>query len=184
MNTPTLNFDSPAVIDGPYRYSLTRQWAPHLPPLVIIGLNPSKAGSERGGRNDDPTSIRCLKRAMGNPRLGWLLMVNLHALIATYPDALKHHPDPVGPANDAWIMGAAAIPGAVVVAAWGANEFARPRALKVTAMLADAGVRLYCLGRTKDGSPRHPGRLAYSTPLEPYEAVDVATFARERSEAS
>ena len=36
-------------------------------------------------------------------------------------EALKHHPDPVGPANDAWIMGAAAIPGAVVVAAWGAG---------------------------------------------------------------
>lgn len=167
MTVPVLNFDAPAVIDGEYRYSLTRQWAPHLPPMVFIMLNPSTAD----GKNDDPTILRCKKRALRDNRCGGLVVVNLFALRSTDPGALKRRADPVGPDNDAWVLGAATIPGAIVVAAWGANEYARWRALDVTAMLAGAGVRLRCLGVNKDGSPKHPLFVSALAPLIPYEVT-------------
>jgi hypothetical protein len=41
------------------------------------------------------------------------------------------------------------------VCAWGSN--AKPeRAARVAQIMLDAGARLWCLGTTKDGSPRHP----------------------------
>jgi hypothetical protein len=52
-----------------------------------------------------------------------------------------------------------------VVCAWGDN--AKPaRASQVLTRFAAAGVTPYCLGTTKRGAPKHPLRIAYSTPLQ------------------
>jgi hypothetical protein len=170
----TLNFDSPAVIDGEYRYSLTRTWDSSLPPMVFVMLNPSTAD----GSTDDPTITRIRHRALRDAYLGrrvvWfgrLIVVNLYALRSTDPDRLKYHPDPVGPGNDAWVLGAATLPGAVTVAAWGAFTYALERGQEVAAMLTAAGVKLHCLGRTKYGMPRHPLYVRADAPLIPYEVT-------------
>ncbi len=48
-----------ADIEGPYRYSLTREWAPERRPMVVIGVNPSTADAA----TNDPTIRRCLSFA-------------------------------------------------------------------------------------------------------------------------
>src|SRR5580693_7206992 len=100
MGAPAvLDFDRPAVIEGEYRYSLTRIWDSSLFPMVFIMLNPSTADH----RNDDPTITRCRNRALRDNTAGRLVVVNLFALRATDPRALTRHPEPVGPGNDDWI---------------------------------------------------------------------------------
>jgi hypothetical protein len=94
-------------------------------------------------------------------------VVNLFALRATDPKELRHHPDPVGPDNDMHIDYAAeqvVHAGGRIVVAWGAHRFARERAREVAEVLRIWG-GLWCLGTTRDGSPRHPLYVPYSTPL-------------------
>jgi hypothetical protein len=73
------------------------------------------------------------------------------------------HPDPVGPDNDDYLWNFARECGDVVCA-WGSN--AKPdRSARVASILKDAGARLWCLGTTKDGSPRHPLYVRADQPL-------------------
>lgn len=141
-----------------YRYLLTRRWGVG-PTAVFVMLNPSTADAER----DDPTLTRCVSFAR-REGCAALAVVNLFALRSPDPRVLARHRDPVGPRNDTYIAAAcAAAP--LVVAAWGTGGRLHGRAAQVTAMLARAGVRLWCVGTTKDGSPRHPLYVRGSTPL-------------------
>lgn len=156
-----------------YRYRLNRP-AVYVgkdigPPILWVALNPSTADETV----DDPTIRKC--RGFQNhwfyARRGELIIVNLFALRATDPSELRRHADPVGPDNDSHIAGAALDvlgAGGSVIVAWGAHSFARKRAEVVTASLAEVGP-LYCLGTTKDGSPRHPLYVPYAQPLVPWE---------------
>ena len=88
---------------------------------------------------------------------GGLFVVNLFALRATDPAALRDEPSAVGPENDRHILDA--LRGAeLVVAAWGAEgwQAMRNRAKVVGELLMHAPCKLVMLGATKDGSPRHP----------------------------
>lgn len=148
-----------ALVEGEYRYYLTRRWGPGLG-VTWVMLNPSTADADR----DDPTlrKIVAFTRAWG---YGALAVVNLFAYRTPYPDQLALAGDPVGPENDRWVehhVRAAAL----VVAAWGGNERAPARAADLLPRIE--GVPLHCLGTTKDGAPRHPGRLAYATTLTPW----------------
>lgn len=144
-----------AVIDGEYRYLLTRRWADG-PMMGWLMLNPSTADAEK----DDATIRRCIgfAKAWG---FGALSVLNLFALRATDPAALLRHPDPVGPRNDEYITDTigvlleAAWPNATVVAAWGSHRMAAERGRQVVRGSAWA-VQLKCLGKTKSGAPRHP----------------------------
>jgi hypothetical protein len=169
-----LDFESPAIIDGEYRYTLTRTWDASLPPMVFVMLNPSTADATQ----DDPTITRIRRRALRDAYLGrrtvWfgrLIVVNLFALRSTDPNGLRYHLHPEGPDNDAYILSAGQVPGAVVVAAWGGFSYAYERAREVTALLTGAGVSLWCLGRTKYGQPRHPLYVRSDAPLVPYEVT-------------
>lgn len=163
--------------DGRYRYSLTRSWDPDVEqtwelhrPVVWIGLNPSTAD----GSVDDPTIRRCIRftRDMGHCHL---TMVNLFAYRATDPGTLigarAIGVDIVGPLNDQVIM-AAAEGASVVIAAWGAQRFARDRTAAVLSLIDPeggtplAGTPVTCLGRTADGHPLHPLHIKSDTPLE------------------
>jgi hypothetical protein len=131
-------------------------------------LNPSDADEVR----DDPTIRKCqgFQRRWGHG--GACEVVNPFALIATDPRELSKHPDPVGPENDSHIAGAALDvlgAGGRIVVAWGAHRFARQRVSIVAASLLGAVDTLWCLGVTKDGSPRHPLYVPYSQPLVPWE---------------
>lgn len=151
-----------AVIDGKYRYELTRAWADG-PECTFVMLNPSTAD----GHEDDPTIRRCVGFAK-TLDCGSLRVVNLYAFRATNPRDVFRQDGRVGPENDYWISCAlwdAAEVEAPVIAAWGANA----EVWRVRAVLALPGAdRLTALGVTKDGHPRHPLYLPSTARPEPW----------------
>lgn len=137
---------------GRYRYLLSRREEDLLPRgehVVFCMLNPSTADAAQ----DDPTIRRC--RAFARS-WGWsgLKVVNLYALRSTDPAALWTSTDPIGPANDAHLAAIARDAGDIVCA-WGAAA-PRERVHAVADLFTAAGARLWCLGTTKHGAPRHP----------------------------
>lgn len=137
---------------GRYRYLLSRRDDDLLlqgEPAVFCMLNPSTADAAV----DDPTIRRCRGFARNWQRPG-LQVVNLYALRSTDPSALWADPDPVGPDNDQHLAAIARGAGDIVCA-WGA-EAPPERVRAVERLFAAAGVRLWCLGTTKNGAPRHP----------------------------
>lgn len=152
---------------GRYRYWLARSWSDE-PRVVFVMLNPSTADA----RLDDPTIRRCLgfARTWG---AGGLVVVNLFALRATNPAALLAVADPVGPDNDAHLIGHAGgcalnDPPLAVVAAWGAKGTHLGRDRRVVTMLRARGVHLQCLGKTAEAHPRHPLYVRGDAPLVPF----------------
>lgn len=147
-----------------YRYLLTRIWDPTRQPLVCVMLNPSTADAFV----EDPTIRRCVSFAQ-REGAGGLVVVNLFALRSTDPRVLRHHPDPVGRYNDAFIR--QATQAGRVVAAWGAAGTEHGRGAAVAETLAARGVALSCLGTTSTGQPRHPLYVPGSAVLEPFGGV-------------
>jgi hypothetical protein len=148
---------------GTYRYTLDRVWDASLPVAVYVMLNPSTADATE----DDRTIVRCNNFAK-REGYGGITVINLFALRSTDPEALRTHPDPVGPHNTAWIGAVLDRAPAVVIAAWGAHPFAATRAAEVAKIVTAHGVALKCLGTTKAGAPKHPLYLAANTPLINY----------------
>lgn len=145
---------------GRYRWWLRRSWpnvdehGQHTPgrgACCFVMLNPSTAD----GVQDDPTIRRCVGFAK---RWGFsaLSVRNLFPWRATDPSEL-FHADSVtgGHRGDQELL--AACTADMVVLAWGAKvPFKRDHeALRLFAQHFPA-VPLYCLERTKAGSPRHP----------------------------
>jgi hypothetical protein len=129
-----------------WRYSLTRELG-GAGTVAFVGLNPSTADE----RADDPTIRRCIgfARHWGYARLD---VVNVYALRATDPRALRTADDPVGPENDR-VLGEVLDEADLVVAAWGVHA-RRNRVQQLATILAR--VPLHALGVTKEGAPRHP----------------------------
>lgn len=142
---------------GRYRYQLGRRWG-EGPPLGFVMLNPSTAD----GLVDDPTIRRCIGFARRDGYAG-IIVTNLFAWRATDPRELRAVADPVGPECNKYIK---AMPEDVVIA-WGAT---RPRPDTASRIISTCsllyGRRIYHLGRTKDGSCRHPLYVRADQPLE------------------
>jgi len=157
--------------DRRHRYMLTRKLGAGDRVLTGIGANPSTADAFR----NDPT----IKRGMGFGATwgcGLYVMLNAYGWRDTKPEnmwaAWRDGADIVGEHNDLAIgvVLDQLIDGDIPLAAWGQiprNE----RARQVAAIATTAGVKLQCLGVTKDGSPKHPLYLAASTPLQPWSAA-------------
>ena len=155
-----VNMTGSAVIsyDRLYRYRLTRSWDPTKETIAWIMLNPSTADAT----NDDATIRRCISFSK-REGAGQMIVMNLFAYRTAYPKALWKEAKPVGLQNNMWLS---MIPDNVrVIAAWGAQSHPKfyPRRNEVRAMFDG---RLWCLGKTLGGHPRHPLRLAANTPLE------------------
>ena len=149
--------------DQVYRYQLDRTWNPAWPVITWLMLNPSTADA-----SVDDATVKKITKTFARPwGAGGVTVVNLFAYRATEPADLRKAPDPVGPHNDLFIRDVCCRP-AVVVAAWGAHGGLHGRDTAVTRMLAGAGVRLHCLGLTRDGHPKHPLYVSGSTPLQLY----------------
>lgn len=150
--------DATVSFGGEYRYELSRSWVrgERLGRLVLwVMLNPSTADA----RTDDATIRRCIgyTRAWG---YDGLLVGNLFAYRTPYPTELRAVEDPVGPMNDAALTGLAKR-ARLIVCAWGSDRTATPA--RVAEVLALFGQRpLHVLGVNRDGSPKHPVRLAKS----------------------
>lgn len=90
------------------------------------------------------------------------MIANLAALVSTDPRGLITHADPIGPHNEAalgLVLGSA---GGPLIAAWG--RFPSKKIGNRFAGNVRCAKPLW-YGKTKDGEPRHPLMLAYSTPL-------------------
>lgn len=148
---------------GQYRYFLARYFTQETPvrPAIFIMLNPSTADASI----DDPTIRRCKTFAV-REGCDALYVLNLYALRATDPTELKRHPDPVGPANDT-ALELLVPPESRVICAWGALA-PLDRVLEVLQVLKGARASTWCLGVTKDGSPRHPLYLPLDAPLQSF----------------
>lgn len=149
---------------GLYRYELTRDLGCVGPPLLICGLNPSKATATK----NDPT----VRKEMGFAKrwgCGHLVKVNAYGFIATDPRDMKRARksgiDIVGPENDDVIARAVRLVvrcGGIVLVAWGGNiEPARQAELAYV-----FGDYAKCLGVNNDGTPEHPLYVPYERELQ------------------
>jgi len=145
--------------DRVYRFSWTCEWG-RGPHLCVVMCNPSMANE----KYPDPTITRVLGFARDHQFEG-IEVVNLYALVSTNPDGLFTHEHPVGKGNTSAIEQAAR-KHKTILCAWGAHPLIRERARFVVDLLRKIkGVKLYHLGITKDGQPRHPLYVPASTPL-------------------
>lgn len=179
-------------LDRKHRYELWRTVPPATPAeslaavtgqdenrgkVLWVMLNPSTADEA----NDDLTVKKCIgfTKRWG---FGGVVVVNLFSYRATNPKDLFRWAEEwsgIGsdPINEASILLAATGCDRVIVA-WGAQNGAHfNAAVRRTVDILEAsgsssGIacrRLFCLGTTKDGHPRHPSRIAYATELVAYD---------------
>lgn len=145
---------------GRYRWWLRRSWnlwdanGRHVKGKGVccfVMLNPSTAD----GTQDDPTIRRCIRfaRDWGYTTLS---VRNLFPWRATDPSELFHAETVTGGARgDSEVLTACTAD--LLVAAWGANvPFGRDKEILKIWATYYAGVDVYCLGKTKQGCPRHP----------------------------
>lgn len=140
-----------AEIRGEYRYTLIRVWAPALPMITFVLLNPSTADAVQL----DPTLRRCVGFAK-REGYGGMVILNLYAFRTKDPKVMMAATDPVGPDNDRVLTEVTG----TVIAGWGtrADPARVARVLKILP-------RLHALGVTKNGHPRHPLFVPADAPL-------------------
>lgn len=149
---------------GLFRYTLEHRWGTGAAAVFVL-CNPSTADATQ----DDPTSRKCdgFARRWG---CGARVIVNVCALRARDPRALRKASDPFGPQNEAfWHKAFAETTGPLVVG-WGAvlPERAHVGVRRLLAVAAHWRRVPLCLGMTDAGEPRHPLYVPYATKLEPY----------------
>lgn len=111
-----------------------------------------------------------MRRALAM-RSGSLIVLNAFAYRETDRLKMLKVADPVGPANDDFIVRgirAANERGGTVMVAWGNEGGHRDRHLRVIELLQAEGVQAYCLARCQNGMPQHPLYIAAATPLTPW----------------
>lgn len=145
-----------------WRYELSNSWDSEAPILGYVGCNPSKA-------SESAWDLTARKFDGFAQRLGFgrWYAANLFALVSTDPTGLRTFDgDPVGPDNDDWIRTIAQRCGKVILCWGGTGGVYEERAQHVLGMLDH--IPLWCFGKTRGGHPRHPSRIAYSTPVVRY----------------
>lgn len=147
-----------------YRYTLTRVWNPDGPKALFVMLNPSTATEVQ----NDPTVERCERRARALG-FGAFRVCNIFAYRATDPRVMRAQADPVGPGNDAAIA-ESALWADRIVCAWGTHGAHLGRGPAVEALLRATQRRLYHLGLSKAGHPKHPLYIGYSQQPQPWES--------------
>lgn len=161
-----LHADAGAEFDEPermYRFRLWRTWGTGGRIVVWIMLNPSTA--------DEHVLDQTLRKVETFSRM-WgfdgFVVVNVFSLRSTDPSALYNEPG----FNAEWAadynyrtIGQQARDAAAVVVGWGTEEIAQEKAKTIAFILKELGIRAKCLGINKDGSPKHPLYLPYTTAL-------------------
>jgi hypothetical protein len=153
---------SDAVIEGNYRYFLSRKVGDQSLTITFVGLNPSTADAVK----DDPTIRRCMGFAR-SWEAGTVYMVNLFAYRTSSPKVLRASIDPIGPANEEW-LDFATKNSRIVVAAWGNSGEFLNRGRDFSRKHVG---RLKCLGLTNMSMPRHPLYVRADTTLCDFELI-------------
>lgn len=159
--------------DGRHRFRLTRSKAGGLfreegRGVLFVMLNPSTADAEQ----DDPTIRRCMgfTERVGQAKL---TVVNLFSWRATDPREVTGPDwrDRTGDPQNAAILYSEAAGATTVIVAWGAKAPEERVREVVTRCLrvGGTGPRLYCLGTTKSGAPRHPLYVRADQALEEWD---------------
>lgn len=156
-----------------YRYALWRIWDESLGTVMWIGLNPSTADET----TNDPTIVRCMNFA-ADWGYGGIYMLNLFAFRATNPEVMKAQADPIGDENYRRIQEYHEVAG-ITVAAWGIHGAFMDQGLAVSRLerigphgkAKTLGEDFWCLGRTKEGHPRHPLYVPGNTKLVRWRAA-------------
>lgn len=156
-----------------YRTTLWRRWGearqhPHgaYPFALLIGMNPSTADPQ----HNDPT----ITREVGFVKewgLSAFCKTNVGDYRATFPSALtKINIPPVSEQNFPTILELARNPHCdrVVLCYGVVPKPLKHRAEELVFLLRSDGHRLWSLGKTLLGNPRHPLFLPYGTPLEQF----------------
>ena len=146
--------DSGAIFsdDRKYRYLLWRKWNNSNPLCMFIGVNPSVADE-----NTDDRTIGRVKSFASGFGFGGVVMSNLYSLIATDPDVLHKQiktdeGSAIGLLTDVY-LDAAASQCERIYLAYGVDGWRYRRAVDVQNLLKR---EYWCLGRSKNGAPRHP----------------------------
>lgn len=139
--------------DREHRYRLVRIWDPAKPILAWVMLNGSTADEHR----NDPAVCRCIGFAKALGYRG-IWVCNLYGKTSTSPDALKLHPEPIGPGNDVELAELSRTHDLTVLA-WGASAPAH-RAGDVASTLwkaaSNAAPHWPCWAGPKTDSPATP----------------------------
>ena len=145
---------------GHYRYRLERRWTDG-PLLPFVLFNPSIANAEI----DDPTIRRCMGFARREGYSG-IVVGNLFAGRATNPSDLWKMDDPFGPHNGT-VLARISAEAERIVAGWGAiKRDGLP--ISIADMVYLEKRKFVCLGKTANGSPRHPLYVRADQPFEPW----------------
>lgn len=158
---------------GKFRYRLERDVQLDGLLIAYFGVNPSTADANL----DDATvrKWRGFTKVNGGRRF---IVGNVWAYRSTDVNALAAAADPIGQGN--WMHVRRIINEAdILVPCWG-SETKVPDRLRgtfstVKSWLAESGKPVKCFGFTKDGGPKHPLMLSYSTPLVDYFKAHEAT---------
>lgn len=150
--------------DRVYRYLWARRLSDKPGRALCIGVNPSKADEYR---SDNTVTRWCNFVRRFGIAYGVAEMANLNAFRATDPANMKVASDPVGPDNDRYLREAIRRCD-LVVPAWGIHGAFMDRDHEVLEIIRQERKYVYCFGKTKDGYPRHPSRLANNTELVRY----------------
>jgi len=154
---------------GQYRYRLDRL-GDGFGATAIIMVNPSTADATA-----DDATIRKLRGFGERNRWGRLIIGNLFAYRATDVRGLAKVPNPIGPENDDHLIQILAECDQVICA-WGPigkqPRQWRNRYQNVLSLIRGAGLDPMCIGEpAKCGHPKHPLMLAYSLPIQKWEAA-------------
>lgn len=122
-------------------------------------LNPSTATEH----NDDATVTRCETRAKALG-FGSMTICNLFAIREPVSKKLTLYHDPIGKKNDK-ILAQNISSAKAIVCAWGSRGDYMQRALQIKKILQNQKKTAFHLGLTKNGHPKHPLYISYSTKL-------------------
>lgn len=138
-----------------YRYCLSREWDAAKKIAHFIMLNPSTATEYQ----NDPTVERCERRAR-TLDYGGFSVTNIFAWRDTDPKKMERAIDPIGPENDSMIL-KTCLNADINIAAWGIHGSHRARDVEVKRIFYEAKLRVFSLGLTKLGYPKHPLYISY-----------------------
>lgn len=164
---PGVRGDSEFVDNNTRRLWLARWWGtPQCPTTgfwLWIGMNPSKAGSNV----DDPTVA---KETLITKRHGGSAYIKCNVMdwIETDSHTVSQISKPCSSLNHSVIMNRA-FAADKIVCAWGLlHHTLKPFAIRIQDSLLRQRYELWCLGTTKDGSPKHPLYLKATTKIIRY----------------
>jgi hypothetical protein len=163
IRAPGRSNDAEFYDDGKRRAWLTRVFAPvPAEQLLIIGLNPSTAGASE---NDATINVEIGFATRWG--FGWFVKVNLFDWIDTHPRGLLAAPTPAGDPQNIELIAAVADTAPAIWCCWGDGGALDGRASFLFGSLWQHRRKMFCLGKTRAGYPRHPLRQGYDTERVP-----------------